>query len=81
MLDDRLVAALGEESNIVRFQRRFHLIEPYEDDVETVAYFVFGRDDAEVGELRATTRAQRAVLEVLSAGERWHSRTGWIDFD
>jgi len=81
MLDERLVAALGEESNIVRFQRRFHLIEPYEDDVETVAYFVFGRDDAEVGELRATTRAQRAVLEVLSAGERWHSRTGWIDFD
>jgi hypothetical protein len=81
MLDDRLIAALGDDSNIVRFQRRFHLIDPYEDDVDTVAYFVFGREGGDVTELRATTRVQRAVLDVLSTGECWHSRTGWLDFD
>jgi len=81
MLDERLVDALGPESNIVLFQRRFHLIEPYEDDVDTVAYFVFGQEGVDVSRLRATTRVQRAVLDVLSAGGRWHARTGWLDFD
>jgi hypothetical protein len=81
MLDDRLVAALGEDSNIVRFQRRFHLIDPYEDDIDTVAYFVFGHEGGDVEGLTATTRVQRAVLDVLSRGERWHSRTGWLVFD
>ena len=80
MLDDRLVAALGEDSNIVRFQRRFHLIDPYEDDIDSVAYFVFG-DEGDVRDLRATTRVQRTVLDVLAAGESWHTRTGWLDFD
>jgi hypothetical protein len=81
MMDDRLVDALGEDSRIVGFQRRFELIEPYEDDVDTVMYFVFGRAGADVAQLRATSRLQRAVLDVVTSGAAWHSRTGWLDFD
>jgi hypothetical protein len=81
MLDDRLIAALGEDSNIVRFQRRFELIEPYADDINTVRYFVFGRNSGDVADLRATSRVQRVVLDVLQSGGSWHSRTGWLTFD
>jgi hypothetical protein len=81
MLDDRLIAALGEDSNIVRFQRRFELIEPFADDVETVRYFVFGPGGGDVADLRATSRVQRAVLDVLQSGGAWHSRTGWLTLE
>lgn len=82
MMDDRLVAALGEASNIVRFQRRFELIEPFEDDVDIVTYFVFGRGPgANAVDLATTSRVQRVVRDVLVAGDRWHNRTGWLDFD
>jgi hypothetical protein len=81
MLDDRLIAALGEDSNIVRFQRRFELIEPYADDINTVRSFVFGRNSGDVADLRATSRVQRVVLDVLQSGDSWHSRTGWLAFE
>ena len=84
MMDDRLPAALGEESRIVGFQRRFELIGPYADDVDTVMYFVFGRsrvDHADLADVEATSRLQRAVLDVVASGGSWHSRTGWIDLD
>ena len=81
MMDERLVEALGIESRIVRFQRRFELIAPVENDSETVVSFVFGRNSVPWPELRATTRLQRAVLEVLARGEQWHNRTGWFEFD
>lgn len=81
MMDRRLIEALGETSRIVRFQRRFELIEPYEEDRETVLYFVFGTAQFEPATLRATTRVQRAVLDVVASGASWHNRTGWIVFD
>lgn len=82
MMDDRLVAVLGEGSRIVGFQRRFELIGPYAEDVDTVMYFVFGRSRADVAnlaDLEATSRLQRAVLDVVVSGGAWHSRTGWLD--
>jgi len=83
MMDERLVAALGPTSNIVRFQQRFELIDPYEDDVTTVAYFVFGAAAAAAGlaHVTPTSRVQRVVLETLRDGGTWHNRTGWLDFD
>jgi hypothetical protein len=80
MMDERLAAALGDASNVVRFQRRFTLIEPYEDDVDMVKNFVFG-PLADGAELPASSSVQRAVRDVLMSGERWHNRTGWLLFD
>jgi len=79
MMDDRLVQALGEESRIVRFQRRFELLEPYADDVENVLYFVFGVRDVDPAQLQPRSRLQRFIKEVLVAGGAWHSRIGWLD--
>lgn len=81
MMDDRLIPALGEGSRIVAFQRRFQLIEPYLEDTATALYFVFDVDTAVPGELRATSRLQRCVREVIEAGGAWRSRTGWLDLD
>jgi hypothetical protein len=81
MMDDRLTEALGVGSRIVGFQRRFELIEPFVDDIDTVMYFVFGREGVDVKDLRATSRLQRTVLDIIASGGSWHSRTGWLDLD
>lgn len=81
MLDERLVGVLGENSNIVSFQRRFNVIEPYEEDDANVAHFVFGRSPDELAQVRATSRLQRTVLDALESGATWRNRTGWIEFD
>jgi hypothetical protein len=81
MMDDRLLAALGENSNLVRFQRRFTLIEPYAEDVNNVIEFVFRQPGTDIADLRGTSRLQRAVLDVLAHGGTWRNRTGWLDFD
>ena len=80
MMDERLGEALGDDSNIVGFQRRFTLIEPFDDDPEMVRYFVVGPRGGEAG-LVAPSRLQRVVSDVLSRGDRWHNRTGWLEFD
>ncbi len=81
MMDERLVDALGEESNIVGFQRRFELIAPFEHDVATVVDFVFGASHTDVAALPASSRLQRVIRDVLASGGTWHNRTGWLDFD
>jgi hypothetical protein len=81
MMDERLVAALGESSRVVAFQRRFHLIEPYADDLDNVVYFVFGCERKRGDRLVATSRLQHAVLDVIESGGSWHNRTGWLDLE
>jgi hypothetical protein len=81
MMDDRLVEALGPDSRIVAFQRRFELIEPYVEDTATAMYFIFGVEGVEAGRLTPTSRLQHALLEVVARGGQWRSRTGWLDFD
>ena len=81
MMDERLIEALGEDSNIVAFQRRFELIEPFEEDEENVKYFVFGAEGEGLADLRPTSRLQRIVRDVLNSGQKWHNRTGWLDLE
>lgn len=80
MMDERLDAALGETSNVVGFQRRFTLIDPYADDVDQVRYFVFAESAGSLDGARLS-RVQRVIHDVLSRGDAWHNRTGWLDFD
>ncbi|GIJ45363.1 hypothetical protein Val02_22490 [Virgisporangium aliadipatigenens] len=75
LLDPQLREYLPEESNIVRFQRRFAL-EPYvqpegiDADVE-VLRFVFRTLSTPLERLPRRTALQRAVVEHLSAGRHW----------
>lgn len=77
LLDPQLLEYLPEESNIIRFQRRFEL-EPYEEpegldpDVE-VLRFVFRSLTTPLDRLPRGTVLQRAVIDHLQAGRhfRW----------
>ena len=80
LLDPQLAEYLPEDSNIVRFQRRFEL-EPYEEpegldaDVE-VLRFVFRSLTTPLDQLPRRTVLQRAVVDHLKAGRAWRWRRG-----
>ena len=80
LLDPQLLEYLPEDSNIIRFQRRFEL-EPYREpegldaDVE-VLRFVFRTLTTPLDQLPRRTTLQRTVLDHLQAGGHWHWRTG-----
>ncbi|MFI5909703.1 acyltransferase domain-containing protein [Dactylosporangium sp. NPDC051541] len=81
LLDPQLMEYLPEASNIIRFQRRFTLEEPYEQpegldpDVE-VRRFVFRDLTTPLEALPRRTALQRAALDHWNAGRHWHWRTG-----
>lgn len=80
LLDPQLLEYLPEDSNIVRFQRRFEL-EPYEEpegldaDVE-VLRFAFRSLTTPLDRLPRGTVLQRAVIDHLQAGRHWQWRRG-----
>ncbi|MGC5031262.1 acyltransferase domain-containing protein [Micromonospora sp. DT229] len=84
LLDPQLAEYLPEDSNIVRFQRRFEL-EPYEQpegldpDVE-VLRFVFRTLTTPLERLPRRTVLQRAVIDHLAAGRHWQWRRGRFPF-
>ncbi|MEU0548296.1 acyltransferase domain-containing protein [Micromonospora sp. NPDC005979] len=85
LLDPQLREYLPEDSNIIRFQRRFEL-EPYEEpegldaDVE-VLRFVFRTLSTPLDELPRRTALQRAIVDHLSAGRHWQWRQGRFPID
>jgi hypothetical protein len=85
LLDPQLREYLPEESNIIRFQRRFEL-EPYAEpegldaDVE-VLRFVFRTLSTPLDELPRRTALQRAIVDHLSAGRHWQWRQGRFPID
>ncbi len=84
LLDPQLLEYLPEDSNIVRFQRRFEL-EPYEEsegidgDVE-VLRFVFRTLSTPLDRLPRRTALQRAVIDHLAAGGHWRWHRGSFPF-
>lgn len=76
LLDDQLAEYLPADSNIVRFQRRFHQEFKREQDGGVIE-FVFGRT-LPVDELPRRTTLERAVGDHLRAGRTWHGTVGWL---
>ncbi|WP_336209195.1 acyltransferase domain-containing protein [Nonomuraea sp. LPB2021202275-12-8] len=74
LLDDQLAEYLPEDSNIIRFQRRFRQIYKAEGDGGVIS-FVFG---AERAELPRGTTLERAIGDHLRAGRSWHGTAGWL---
>ncbi|GGV50994.1 hypothetical protein GCM10010277_46130 [Streptomyces longisporoflavus] len=80
LLDPQLKRYLPADSNIVRFQERFRLVEGYEaepDDSTPVA-FVFGDRSRPVAELPRRTSVERAVGDHLRWGGHWYGGHGWF---
>ncbi|MEV4829811.1 acyltransferase domain-containing protein [Micromonospora sp. CA-248260] len=80
LLDPQLRDYLPEDSNIIRFQRRFELL-PYvpadgpDADVE-VRRFAFRTLSTPLDQLPRRTVLQRAIIDHLAAGGHWHWRHG-----
>jgi hypothetical protein len=79
LLDPQLAEYLPEDSNMVRFQRRFTLTPDVRDAGIEIFRFVFRRIDAPLDELPQDTTLQRAVVAHVRAGRQWHDRSGWFD--
>jgi len=78
LLDDQLAVYLPADSNIVQFQRRFVVVEGETDDGRDTLLFVFDRVPESIDDLPARTTLERAIVQHLRAGRRWHTRTGWV---
>jgi hypothetical protein len=78
LLDPQLAEYLGEESNIVRFARRFRLKDELYDGRDIVR-FVVGRVDGPPETWPQRTALERAIVAHLRAGREWHTRVGIID--
>lgn len=79
LLDEQLAEYLPADSNIVRFQRRFHLLPRRGDADRAVLEFVFHARDPDLAALPRDTTLQRAIVEHLRAGRHWHVRSGWLE--
>jgi hypothetical protein len=78
LLDPQLAEYLPADSNIVRFQRRFHLIpEPGFPGDASVMEFVFRRLDPDLDDLPQDSTLQRAIVAHIRSGREWKVRRGW----
>ncbi len=78
LLDPQLAEYLSEQSNIVRFQRRFSLA-PDAHDVDTsIVQFVFGPVPESPRDLPERSSLERAVKQHLVSGRHWQGRSGWF---
>lgn len=81
LLDDQLPEWLPEDSNIVRFQRRFELVPGWLEGDDAVLEFVFRVPHPleRLDQLPQRTRLERAVVTHIKSGGHWRLRTGWIE--
>jgi hypothetical protein len=85
LLDDELGNWLPEESNIMRFQRRFELV-PGGMPTNDALKFVFrtpipseGVNEQFLASLPVRTTLERAIIAHLRASGQWRSCSGWVD--
>jgi GNAT-like C-terminal domain/N-acyltransferase N-terminal domain len=81
LLDAQLSEFLNPESRILRFQRRFTLLDRWYDNDEETLGFIFQRSGVPLNELPRDTSLQRGILELLERGGHWRAQPGWLDFD
>lgn len=79
LLDDQLLEYLPCDSNIVRFQRRFALLEGGRDGDDSVLHFVFSKRLSDMPEIQPRTTLERAILKHIAEGRHWRTRTGWLE--
>jgi hypothetical protein len=78
LLDEQLTGYLPEDSNIVRFQRRFHHVYRLDPNDADIVRFVFGRELADLDDLPRRSTLERAVVDHLKAGQHWRGAAGWL---
>lgn len=79
LLDDQLADYLPATSNIVRFQRRFHLMPGGRPCDGEIVSFVFRQHFSRPEDLPQRTTLERAIVQHLLAGRHWQARWGWVE--
>lgn len=80
LMDEQLLAYLPPSSNIVAFQSRFTLGDPWSRPAdEDVIRFAFGHLPASLADLPQTTTLERAIVRHLADGGHWTFRRGWLE--
>jgi hypothetical protein len=79
LLDPQLAEYLPEDSNIMRFQRRFTVVDGTTDGTDEMMRFVFRTlAPTPLESLPQRSTLERAFVGHLRAGRRWHQRSGWF---
>jgi hypothetical protein len=79
LLDPQLKEYLPADSNIVRFQNRFHVAREDREPADSEpVQFVFGDPELSIGTLPRRTAVERAVGDHLRAGGHWYIGHGWF---
>lgn len=78
LLDPRLAPLLGDDSNIVRFARRFELVGDEGEDGR-VLELVFHTLGDDLDALPQETRLQRAIVGLMRSGGRLRTTVGRLD--
>lgn len=79
LLDPQLAGMVGDDSNIVRFQRRFTRVPGREwPGDEDVLRFVFGNPTADLSTVAPRTTLERAIVDHLGAGGHFRTCLGWL---
>lgn len=81
LLDPQLKQYLKPESNIIRFQNRFHITDSAWESNLGVMQFVFGSTPEQIATVPRETSLQRAVVTHLENGGTWYGRVGWFRLD
>lgn len=85
MLDPQLQSYLAHDSNIVAFQRRFHVISDWAptwaNGDDSIVEFAFRSPGTPLADLPRATTLQRAIHTHLERGGHWYVQPGWLDFD
>ncbi|WP_406054103.1 acyltransferase domain-containing protein [Kribbella sp. NBC_00889] len=80
ILDEQLAEYLPADSNIIRFQRRFHLTPETRDGDADILFRIFqASPDTDLATLPRRTTLQRAVIDHLRAGRHWKIGFGWLE--
>lgn len=80
ILDEQLTEYLPADSNIIRFQRRFHLTpETRDGDADILSRIFKTSPETDLATLPRRTTLQRAVIDHLRAGRHWNIAFGWLE--
>lgn len=79
LLDPQLSEYLPEESNVIRFRRRFTIADSASPGNDDVIRFVFGYVPESLDELPQSTTLERAAVSHIKSGREWKVRNGWFE--
>ncbi len=80
LMDQQLALYLPQDSNLVRFQRRFTIIQGDETGDPGIVYYVFRSRTPELASLPRDTTLRRAILDHMEAGGHWAGGIGSMPF-